>query len=246
MTLAAPKLDPVTRSRLHEEIVSQMIGRMVEGRFRPGERLPAEREIAANLHVNRATLREALKKLEVMGLVEIRHGDGIYVKNYLESGNLELFKEIVYLDEVFDPGILADTLAIRKILVPEMASRAAGSRTDGQLEELKAIAFAEGDDDMLERDLRVHHLVARASGNMLYIFILNFFNQLFRDYGYLYFSDAKNRGRSARFHRELYEAFRAKQPAKARKIMADVLVYTEGRIFAFYKNNYDTRPAKRR
>ncbi|RPI96896.1 MAG: FadR family transcriptional regulator, partial [Spirochaetales bacterium] len=100
MTLAAKKLDPVTRSRLHEEIVSQMIGRIVAGRFRPGERLSAEREIAANLHVNRATLREALKKLEVMGLVEIRHGDGIYVKNYLESGNLELFKEIVYLDEV--------------------------------------------------------------------------------------------------------------------------------------------------
>ncbi|HSV96757.1 MAG TPA: FadR/GntR family transcriptional regulator [Spirochaetota bacterium] len=246
MTIAAKKLDPVTRSRLHEEIVSQMIGRIVEGRFRPGERLPAEREIAANLQVNRATLREALKKLEVMGLVEIRHGDGIYVKNYLESGNLELFKAIVYLDEVFDPGILADTLAIRKIIVPEMAARAAANRTDEQLGELKSIALAEGEKDMLERDLGVHHLLARASGNLLYIFILNFFNQFFRDHGYLYFSDPENRRRSARFHRDIYGAVAAKQTDRSQKIMTEVLTYTEEKIFAFYKMNYGARGAKRR
>lgn len=246
MTLAAKKLDPVTRSRLHEEIVSQMIGRIVEGRFRPGERLPAEREIAANLQVNRATLREALKKLEVMGLVEIRHGDGIYVKNYLESGNLELFKAIVYLDDVFDPAILADTLTIRRLLVPAMAARAAENRTEEQLEELKSIAFAESDGDMLERDLAVHHLIARASGNMLYIFILNFFNQLFRDHGYLYFSDPENRQRSSRFHRDIHAAIAARQAEKSREIMAEVLAYTEERIFAYYKKNYGARGAKRR
>lgn len=246
MTVASQKLDPVIRSRLHEEIVSQMIGRIVGGQFRPGERLPAEREIAANLHVNRATLREALKKLEVMGLVEIRHGDGIYVKNYLESGNLELFKAIVYLDEVFDPGILADTLVIRKIIVPEMAAKAALNRTDEQLEELKSIAFAGGDDDMLERDLCVHHLIARASGNMLYIFILNFFNQLFRDHGYLYFSDPENCRRSVRFHRDLYSAVAEKRAERSRKVMAEVLAYTEERIFAYYKKNYGAHAAKRR
>lgn len=246
MTVAAKRLDPVTRSRLHEEIVSQMIGRIVEGRFRPGERLPAEREIAANLRVNRATLREALKKLEVMGLVEIRHGDGIYVKNYLESGNLELFKAIVYLDEVFDREILTDTLAIRRLLVPEMAAKAAENRTEEQLRELESIALAEGDDDMLERDLAVHHLIARASGNLLYIFILNFFNQLFRDHGYLYFSDPENRRRSARFHRDIHAAIVARQAERSRKIMADVLDYTEEKIFAFYKKNYGARGAKRR
>lgn len=246
MTVAAKRLDPVTRSRLHEEIVSQMVGKIVKGRFSPGERLPSEREIAANFRVNRATLREALKKLEVMGLVEIRHGDGIYVKNYLESGTLELFKAIVYLDEVFDREILADTLAIRSILVPEMAAKAAENRTEEHLRELESIAFAGGDGDMLERDLAVHHMIARASGNLLYIFILNFFNQLFRDHGYLYFSEPENRRRSARFHRDIYYAIAARQAGKSRKIMADVLDYTREKIFAFYNKNYGTQNAKRR
>ena len=246
MTMPARKLDPVTRSRLHEEIVNQMIGRIVEGHFKPGERLPAEREIASNLRVNRATLREALKKLEVMGLVEIRHGDGIYVKNYLESGNLELFQAIIYLDEVFDRGILADTLSIRRLLAPEMAAHAAKNRTEEQLEALKTIAFADGDDDMLERDLAVHHLIARASGNLLYIFILNFFNSLFRDHGYLYFGDPENRRRSARFHHDIYKAIAARGEREARRIMEDVLAYTERKIFDFYKKHYGARGAKRR
>lgn len=235
-------LDPVVKSRLHEEIVRQIQRKIVRGEFAIGEKLPSERDLAESLQVNRATLREALKKLELLGLVEIRHGDGIYVQNYLESGNLELFKDLMVMNGELDYGILMNILEIRRLLIPEMAARAAENRGDEELRQLSNEALCESDDGVLERDLGVHHAIARASGNMLYIFILNFFNQLFRDYGYLYFSDPENRKRSMRFHRDIFGAIDKRQPEKAKKIMRDVLVYTEKQIQSYYADERGRLP----
>ncbi len=237
------RLDPVTKSRLHEEIVTQIQKKIISGEFAIGEKLPPERDIALRLQVNRATLREALKKLELLGLVEIRHGDGIYVQNYLESGNLELLRAIIYMEDIISIDLLKNILYIRKILVPEMAWLAAQYRSEEELRELEA-AVHDSDETLLERDLKVHHILARASKNMLYIFILNFFNQLFRDYGYLYFSTPENRKRSERFHHEIYDAVLNKQDDRAKKIMKDVLLYTENKIFEYYKNSLETLSAE--
>lgn len=243
MQSGSKQLDPITKSRLHEEIVAQIQRKILDGEFSAGERLPAEREIAQSLKVNRATLREALKKLEVLGLIEIRHGDGIYVRNYLESGNLELFKTIIYMDEVISLDILRNILDIRKILVPEMAFFAAQNRSAAELSELREVVTRTESESILERDLRVHHIIARASKNVFYIFILNFFNQLFRDYGFLYFSDPKNARRSEKFHADIYEAVRLREPARAQKVMREVMVYVEERIYKYYKIKYEKHPA---
>ena len=89
---------PVTRSRLHEEIVTVIQQQIMSGQIAPGEKLPTEREMAENFNVNRATVREALRKLENIDLLEIRHGDGLYVKDYLNSGNFDLIKAAVKMD----------------------------------------------------------------------------------------------------------------------------------------------------
>mgnify|MGYP000893342978 FL=1 len=235
MTPEAKKLSPVNRSRLHEEIVGQIQKRILSGAFKPGDKLPAEREVAAELEVNRATVREALKKLEVLGLVEIRHGDGIYVKNFYESGNLELFKNILYLEGTISPDILSGVLQMRGIVVPEMAFDAARNRTKAELDELrKIVAAEEADLSLLEKDLALHHLVARASKNLLYVFMLNFFNQIFRDYGFLYFEREENRQKSRQFHRDILAALEKGEEEKARRIMRAILEYTEKAIYAYY------------
>ena len=66
---------PLTRSRLHEEIVTIIQKQIMNGTITPGSKLPSEREMAETFSVNRATVREALRKLENLDLVEIRHGD---------------------------------------------------------------------------------------------------------------------------------------------------------------------------
>lgn len=239
MTKERKKLDPVNKSRLHEGIVRQIEKKIVKGEFAVGDKLPPEREIARSLQVNRSTVREALKKLELLGLVEIRHGDGIYVQDYLRSGNLELFREIIYMDDVVNYDVLKSILDMRRIMVPEMSFLAAENRTPEELREMGEVALmAEGSEPILERDLRVHHIIARASRNMVYVFILNFFNQIFRDYGYLYFSNPANVRRSAKFHRDMYEAMKKKSGERARKVMRDVLIYTEKQIYEYYDKTF--------
>jgi DNA-binding FadR family transcriptional regulator len=164
-----------------------------------------------------------------MGLVDIHHGDGIYVKNYLESGNLELLKAMVYMSEKSAFRIIPQLLAIRGLLTPEMASRAAANRSEEELAEIRNIVEAGESISAIDADLAIHHIIARASGNVPYIFILNFFNQLFKDFGGIYFDSKENVNRSRKFHRDIYDAVSRRDERKARRVMADVLNYTEVR-----------------
>jgi len=215
---------PLTRSRLHEEIVTIIQKQIMNGTIAPGAKLPPERDLAETFNVNRATVREALRKLENLELLEIRHGDGVYAKNYLESGNLDLIKAAIGMDE--GHATLLNVLEARRFAVPEMACLAAQRRTPEDLAELEHAIFT-ADTSMLERDIKVHQLIARATHNLLCTIFLNFFNQIFRDYGHLYFDHEKNVARSQIFHREIFEAIKNRQPEEARRIMHDVLTYAE-------------------
>jgi len=224
MTAKKVFAQPVARSRLHEEIVTVLQNQILSGALAPGEKIPPERELAETFHVNRATLREALRKLENLELVEIRHGDGLYVKDYLESGNLDLIKAAARVNGREE--VVFDILEARLYLMPQMAYLAAERRTDEDLAELERVIFRT-DLSVLEQDIKVHQLIARSTHNLLCTIGLNFFNQIFRDYGSLYFSDESNVGRSRAFHRDIYEAIKNRRPREARKIMKDVLIYAQ-------------------
>jgi len=224
MTVHARGLTPVTRTRLHEDIVKQLEKMIMRGDYKPGQKLLTERALASDLRVNRGTLREAMKKLEVLGLVEIRHGDGNYVRDYRESGSLDLLRDMVYMDRIIDPDILRSLLDVRKILAVEMAVFAARNRNDSDLSDLKAAV--ESDMTAKEKDIAIHRIVARASGNVLYLFLLNFFEDIFRDFGYLYFEEKENIKRTVRLHGEILAALGEKNEKRARRIMEDIMVYT--------------------
>jgi GntR family transcriptional repressor for pyruvate dehydrogenase complex len=220
---------PLTRSRLHEEIVTIIQKQIMSGSIAPGDKLPTERELADSFNVNRATVREALRKLENYDLVEILHGDGLYVKNYLESGNLDLIKASLNMDGSGE--IIFNILEARRYVAPQMAYLAAQRRTNSDLEELKRI-ISESDMSMLEKDIKVHQLIARSTHNLLCTIGLNFFNQIFRDYGHLYFDDEQNVECSRVFHNEIYEAIKNQKPEEARRIMKDVMIYAEEAVKA--------------
>jgi DNA-binding FadR family transcriptional regulator len=85
---------------------------------------------------------------------------------------------------------------------------------------------------MLEKDIKVHQLIARSTHNLLCTIGLNFFNQIFRDYGHLYFDDEQNVECSRVFHNEIYEAIKNQKPEEARRIMKDVMIYAEEAVKA--------------
>ena len=127
-------LKPVERQRVADEIVEQLRQLILTGQYRPGAKLPPERELARTLAVNRASLREALKKLEHMGLVRIRQGDGTRVENFMETAGLELVAHLVPLGQSAYPDIIRDALEFRRMVAREVARLAAGRVEPDDLE----------------------------------------------------------------------------------------------------------------
>jgi GntR family transcriptional regulator, transcriptional repressor for pyruvate dehydrogenase complex len=220
-------LVPLNKTRLYEEIVEQLKDRIIRGDFPPESRLPPERELAEQLAVNRTTVREALHKLEGLGLVEIKHGNGIFVKDYRESGSLELAKHILFMDGRLNLEVLKDLMDLRRILVPEISYYAALNRGEADLQDLERIVWASPDMPMEEKDWRVHNLIARASGNHLFVILLNSFTDLAGRLSNLYFLSPDNCRRSVKFYQDIFAAIKAGNPGEAREIMKDVLVYAE-------------------
>jgi len=221
---------PVSRTRLYEEVEHILLSNIIRGELRAGSKLPTERLLAKNLNVNRSTIREALGKLESLDLVEIRHGDGAYVRNHLESGSLELIREMIHLDKQNREGIIRALLEFRTITAPEMAYRAALNRTDEHISQLEEIVGSDDKISIVERDIRVHHLIALASGNILYVVLLNFFNKFMYEYGYLYFEDPQNQAQSLKFHQDICRAVKSGDAGKSRRIMRRIMEYSQDAV----------------
>jgi GntR family transcriptional repressor for pyruvate dehydrogenase complex len=136
--------------------------------------------------------------------------------------------------------IISNIVEARSYVVPQMAYMAAQRRTIADLNELKQVVLRE-DITMLEKDIKVHQIIARSTHNLLCTIILNFFNQIFRDYGHLYFDDERNVERSREFHKEIYEAIKNQKPEDARRVMKDVLLYAEEAV----KTNLESKKQKK-
>ncbi|HHO76071.1 MAG TPA: FadR family transcriptional regulator [Deltaproteobacteria bacterium] len=221
---------PVSRTRLYEEVEHILLSNIIRGELPAGSKLPTERLLANNLNVNRSTIREALGKLESLDLVEIRHGDGAYVKDYLESGSLELIREMIHLDKPNREGIIRALLEFRTITAPEMAYLAANNRTAEHISQLEEVNREDNALTIVEKDVLVHHIIALASGNILYVVLLNFFNKFMDEYGFLYFEDSQNQVQSLKFHKDICAAIKAGNAAKSRRIMRRIMEYSQDAV----------------
>lgn len=87
------------QSKVYLEIVQKIRSIIEEDELRAGDRLPSERELSARLHVGRSSVREALRALELVGLIETRRGEGTFVKNFYEHGLVQLIATFLLQDE---------------------------------------------------------------------------------------------------------------------------------------------------
>lgn len=121
----------------HEAIAEILREEILRGTYEPGERLPAERDLAARLGANRSSVREALRGLEQMGLVSIRHGDGATVQG-LDRASLEVVRHLLFLDGAVNRDVLAQVLEFHELLVTGAARLAVERASDDQLARAEA------------------------------------------------------------------------------------------------------------
>jgi GntR family transcriptional repressor for pyruvate dehydrogenase complex len=174
-------VSPVPRVSVPDHVFAQLQEAILLGRYRPGERLPPQRALAAELEVNMASVREALKRLEQLRLVEVRHGDATRVLDWRRSGGLEALVLAGGIDEPF----ARDLFEARRLLLVEAAGLAAERRSDEQARSLReladAVAAAGDAGARLRADWEFMASLVEAAHNLVFQLIMNSVRELYRE-----------------------------------------------------------------
>ncbi len=129
---------PPARRRIHESVAEQLRDAILDGRFRAGQRLPPERELAVEFQVNRTSVREAIKVLEGLKLVSVRQGDGATVLP-LTDASLGILPALIHHGGRLDPQALAEVLEVLMPVFFEMARLAIARARPTHLDALRAL-----------------------------------------------------------------------------------------------------------
>ncbi|MEV4685866.1 FadR/GntR family transcriptional regulator [Streptomyces kurssanovii] len=157
-----------------DEAIEKIKGMIVSGALRPGDRLPKESELAAELGLSRNSLREAVRALSLIRILDVRQGDGTYVTSLDPQLLLEALSFVV--DFHRDDTVL-EFLAVRRILEPAATAMAAGRIPEAELDALTAQLDALGSDPSVEElvaaDLDFHRRIVGAAGNSVLCSLLD-------------------------------------------------------------------------
>ncbi|MET7936196.1 FadR/GntR family transcriptional regulator [Streptomyces sp. NPDC005322] len=157
-----------------DEAIEKIKGMIVSGALRPGDRLPKESELAADLGLSRNSLREAVRALSLIRILDVRQGDGTYVTSLDPQLLLEALSFVV--DFHRDDTVL-EFLAVRRILEPAATALACTRIRDAELEALSAQLDALGPEPTVEElvacDLEFHRRIVHSSGNSVLCSLLD-------------------------------------------------------------------------
>ena len=212
---------PVARSKLYEQIVGQIQGRIERGELRAGDRLLPERELAASFGASRTAVREALKTLAQMGLVDMRPGRGTIVTDNTSDAmrsSLDLMMRVGRLDS---PDALVE---LRAIIEPEIAALAAERASAEHIAALgMAVAAMERSlrhaSEYIVADSQFHRTLALATGNPLIVALADSIVDLLAEQRSRIFSVPGGPERGQVYHKTLLDAIERRNIEQARTAM---------------------------
>ena len=214
-------LQKINKQNVSDIVYQQLEQCILEGVWKPGEKIPSENALAEQLGVSRVTIRNALQRLSIIGFVEARQGGGTYVKKENEGQTLQLIMPILMQTKPNAKYFLEYRLAIE----PEIAALAAQRVTPEQLEQIQTHLHAyenavqTGNVDAIEpQDALLHYTIAVASNNPLIIKIYEIIKDI---YGQNLAQIVRDVGVDAgiRYHRKIVNAIALGNAADARTYM---------------------------
>jgi len=222
----------LTQEALYQRIANHVRDLIVNQHLHPGERLPAERELARMLGVSRVPIREAMRTLAAQGYIEIRRGQGTFVAtSSVEATVDELTKELLK-----QRGLLAELFAVRRLLEPASAQWAAARAGEEDiakiLQTMAEMESAGGSDPpdyetIGKRDTELHVQIADAAANRVLIRIMQAIQDLHREQLETSLRYRDRVHETLKDHRRLVGAIAAGDPVEAREAMLDHLTRSE-------------------
>lgn len=225
---AIQEMRPITRTSLSDKIVEQIIDLISRDVLKPGERLPPERELCKRFGVGRSSLREALRSLAVMGILDGRVGEGTFVSN----SNKKYLEKTLQWGLLLDRNKIPDLIETRLMLETQTAFLAAQRATEANFEDvdetLRGMAASiRQPEKYLEFDLQFHLVIAQATQNSILYSLLSMIRGYLQEWiiGSLAepsTSKMETRAKlSLREHRKIFQALRKGNAEEARKAMGE-------------------------
>ena len=216
-----PVYKVVRTSRLYEQIVQQIEESVLNGSLKPGDQLPAERDLAQRLGVSRTAVREAVKTLREKGLVEAYSGRGTFVTDGTSQAARQSFDLMVKIGQQEGSPHLAE---LRLILEPGIAAMAAERVKEEDLAAMRdAVAVMERSQKQpeayIEADLDFHLALAEAVANPLILSLIDSIVGLLREQRIKIFNVEGGPQRGQFHHKRILEAVERRDPEMARAAM---------------------------
>ena len=243
-------MEPIDSSSVVEQIIHQITKAISTGRFRIGDRLPSEFELASELNVGRNSLREAIKILSTMGIVEIKRGDGTYICQQLKP---TVFDATIY-GLILGESTEEELYELRKILDEDMLTLAMQKCSDRDLETLGAFidemrtCFHRGDISKASKlDYEFHLYLAQCCHNSFLQRIVTGVYRLFEQSIETNIRSEEEFAKADKYHQQMVDCLIAKDVSLISKVVQDSLSSWRSKIHKsihYSPNTYDLKIRK--
>lgn len=216
------QMAPIQRTTLADEIVKRITGMIIDSGLKPGDKLPSERELMEQLSVGRSSLRESIRILIAMGVVDVSAGEGMFVG----GGQTSMLTKPMSWALLMNEQSAREVVEARRFVEVELAGLAAQRATEEQIAtiEQSMVALGASQDDAEEYtnlDLEFHLAVGHAAGNSVMYQILDTLRHIVRTWMHrvtiIYFQGKPHP--SFNDHVTIYEAIKKRDPEAAREAM---------------------------
>jgi GntR family transcriptional regulator, transcriptional repressor for pyruvate dehydrogenase complex len=218
---------PIPRSTLTEAAFENLISHVVSGDWKAGDRIPPERELCQQLGIARTSLREALKAMELIGMLDSRVGDGTFVCERSEF----LSRPLLWAFTGSDHLELRDIMEARTLLEEQIAGLAAERASDAEIEIIGHLVGTMGDcikqgKSILEEDIKFHLAIAAAAHNQILQNAVQLLRNLMRQWIHFKLLIPNVPAKVLKRHETIYHAICARDPQRARAAMREHLEET--------------------
>ncbi|HEY3066904.1 MAG TPA: FadR/GntR family transcriptional regulator [Methylomirabilota bacterium] len=225
------EIAPIKSTRIYEEIIRQVKQMIAEGRLKTGDRLPPERDLAEKFVVSRTSVREALRALESLGLIEIRPGEGTFVRGV----SVEALIEPLALAMLSQREATAELFETRRLLEPLIAGLAAQRATPEEIQEMERILEEQAKEiaagkSGVRQDAEFHAAISSAAHNRAITRVVHAIMDLLTQSREESLNTPGRVQRSHEDHRRILESIRDRKPAAAERAMADHVAAVEALV----------------
>lgn len=227
------KLKPIGKETIVNQIINEIIDSIVNGNYKAGMKLPNEFELIEEMQVSRNSLREAMKILSAMGIVEIKRGDGTYVCSQI---NPTMFDKVVY-SMIYDASSSDELLELRQVLDEATVQLAIEKVTEEEIEQLQKNidemreAIQKEDVELMKKnDLAFHLMLIEDCKNVFFIRIMKGVYSIFENSIWENVNMEKVDSRAADYHQRMLDCIKNKNYEDVHQVVVDSLSTWRNRV----------------